>query len=66
MTHCIVRVIRCRAGAQAAQEALPKLWPPNQATSPGQAINQISICGEKATAKVLLRPLYNVALVFFE
>ncbi|EIE18688.1 hypothetical protein COCSUDRAFT_49169 [Coccomyxa subellipsoidea C-169] len=42
---------RCRAGAQAAQEALPKLWPPNQATGPGQAINQISICGEKATAK---------------
>ncbi|CAL8464340.1 g3875 [Coccomyxa elongata] len=42
---------RCRAGAQAAQEALPKLWPPNQAAGPGQAFNQIAICGETASPK---------------
>lgn len=44
--------IRCRAGAQAAQDALPKLWPADQAKGPGQAINQISICGESASPKV--------------
>lgn len=43
---------RCRAGALAAQEALPKLWPPNQAAGPGQAFNQIAICGETASPKV--------------